>query len=73
MLKASRVKLGSIQPAQVTVLEQRVAEKRQFTMANLLPTEALCQFGVEPVRERGLVLDKYKKRCQQPVSDRLNH
>ena len=44
----SRVKLGSIQPAKVTVLEQKVVEKRQFTMADLLPTEAPCQFGVKP-------------------------
>ena len=48
-LAPSRVKLGLIQPAKVTVLEQRVVEKRQFTMANLLPTEAPCQFGVKPV------------------------
>ena len=37
-----------IQPAKVTVLEQKVVEKRQFIMADLLPTEAPCQFGVEP-------------------------
>ena len=34
----------------MTVLEQRVVKKRQFTMANLLPTKAPCQFGVEPAR-----------------------
>ena len=41
----------------MTVLEQRVAEKRQFTMADLLPTEAPCQIGVEPARKRRLVLN----------------
>ena len=48
-IHSSRVKLGSIQPAKVMLLEQRVVEKRQFTMADLLPTEALCQFGVDEV------------------------
>ena len=52
----SRVKLGLIQPAKVTVLEQRVVEKWQFTMADLLPTEVPCQFGVKPARKCRLVL-----------------
>ena len=43
--------------AKVTVLEQRVVEKRQFTMADLLPTEVLSQLGVEPAGRNRLFLN----------------
>jgi len=39
------------EPSQATARDgarAEVVEKRQFTMADLLPTEAPCQFGVEP-------------------------